>query len=77
MLSTICAVCTLPFFAAYCQDFITRLNERVKKLYKRDTSLMFQDVTNYFWEIDCPAPDISRETERFVLDEAAARCIIP
>jgi transposase len=53
---------SLPFFAAYSQDFITHLNERVKKLYKRDTSLMFYDVTNYFWEIDSPDPDIYNDT---------------
>lgn len=49
---------SFPFFSEYCQDLIIHLNEKVQKLYKRDSSLMFYDVTNYFWEIDNPDPDI-------------------
>ncbi len=52
---------SLAFFAEYSQDLIIHLNEKVKKLYKRDSSLMFYDVTNYFWEIDTPDYDIYDE----------------
>jgi len=48
---------SLQFFSDYSQDLIGHLNEKVKKLYKRDNSLMFYDVTNYFWEIDTPDSD--------------------
>ena len=49
---------SLRFFSDYSQDLILHLNEKVSKRYKRDSSLMFYDVTNYFWEIDTPDPDI-------------------
>jgi transposase len=52
---------SLGFFSDYSQDLIVHLNERVKKLYRRDSSLMFYDVTNYFWEIDSPDPDMFDE----------------
>jgi len=48
---------SFPFFSKYRQDLIVHLNERVTTLYKRDSSLMFYDVTNYFWEIDSPDYD--------------------
>lgn len=49
---------SLRFFSKYSQDLILHLNEKVQTRYKRDTSLMFYDVTNYFWEIDKPDSDI-------------------
>jgi transposase len=49
---------SLGFFSDYSQDLIVHLNEQVRKLYRRDSSLMFYDVTNYFWEIDNPDPDV-------------------
>lgn len=49
---------SLRFFSDYSQDLIVHLNEKVRKLYRRDSSLMFYDVTNYFWEIDNPDSDI-------------------
>jgi transposase len=48
---------SLSFFSEYSQDLILHLNEKVQKLYRRDSFLMFYDVTNYFWEIDNPDPD--------------------
>lgn len=48
---------SLAFFSQYSQDLIVHLNEKVRKLYKRDCSLLFYDVTNYFWEIDRPDRD--------------------
>lgn len=48
---------SLAFFSQYSQDLIVHLNEKVKRLYKRDSSLMFYDVTNYFWEITRPDSD--------------------
>ena len=49
---------SLEFFARYSDDLLVHLHRKVKKLYKRDTSLMFYDVTNYFWEIDNTDADI-------------------
>ena len=46
------------FFSDYSQDLIVHLNGKVQKRYTRDSSLMFYDVTNYFWEIDNPDPDM-------------------
>lgn len=59
---------SLSFFSHYSQDLIVHLNERVKKLYKRDTSLIFYDVTNYFWEIDSPDSDIYDEEGKVVCE---------
>lgn len=59
---------SFPFFAKYSQDLISHLNARVKKLYKRDTSLMFYDVTNYFWEIDSPDPDIYNDQSEVICE---------
>ncbi|MGI6432405.1 MAG: IS1634 family transposase [Sphaerochaetaceae bacterium] len=53
---------SLEFFATYSDDLLVHLHQKVKKLYKRDTSLMFYDVTNYFWEIDsCDADTVDGE----------------
>jgi len=49
---------SLAFFDAYREDLVVHLNQKVGKLYARDASLMFYDVTNYFWEIDDPDCDI-------------------
>lgn len=42
----------LTFLAKKKDDLETWLNERIKKLYGRDTSLVYYDVTNYYFEID-------------------------
>lgn len=42
----------LPFFAKMKDALIRHLHERVKKQYHRDTTLLYYDVTNYYWEID-------------------------
>jgi transposase len=42
----------LSFIAKKKDDLETWLNERIKKLYGRDTSLVYYDVTNYYFEID-------------------------
>lgn len=52
---------SLKFFSEYSQDLIIHLNRQVQKRYMRDSSLMFYDVTNYFWEIDTPDPDVYDE----------------
>jgi hypothetical protein len=52
---------SLGFFAQYSDDLLVHLHQKVKRLYKRDTSLMFYDVTNYFWEIDHKDADILDE----------------
>lgn len=59
---------SLEFFAKYSEDLLVHLHQKVKKLYKRDTSLMFYDVTNYFWEIDNKDEDILDENG-FVISE--------
>jgi len=43
---------SLEFFAKHKNAMVRHLNKKVTQLYGRDTSLMFYDVTNYYWEID-------------------------
>lgn len=43
---------SLEFFAKHKSAMIRHLHKRVSTLYGRDTSLMFYDVTNYYWEVD-------------------------
>ena len=43
---------SLEFFAQHKSALIKHLDKKITKLYGRDTSLMFYDVTNYYWEID-------------------------
>jgi len=43
---------SLEFFAKHKGAMIRHLHKRVGRLYGRDTSLLFYDVTNYYWEID-------------------------
>lgn len=43
---------SLGFFAKHKNAMIQHLHKKITKLYGRDTSLMFYDVTNYYWEID-------------------------
>lgn len=42
----------LPFFAKIKDALVQHLHEQVKKQYHRDTTLLYYDVTNYYWEID-------------------------
>ena len=59
---------SLEFFAQYSDDLLVHLHQKVKKLYKRDTSLMFYDVTNYFWEIDGSDADTVDEEGRVIIE---------
>ncbi len=43
---------SLGFFARHKDALIGHLDSRIAKQYGRDTSLVFYDVTNYFWETD-------------------------
>jgi len=43
---------SLEFFAKQKDDLIAKLHSMVKQQYGRDTSLMYYDVTNYYWELD-------------------------
>lgn len=43
---------SLPFFAKVKDALVRHLHEQVKKQYNRDTTLLYYDVTNYYWEID-------------------------
>ena len=42
----------LPFFSSIKQEMIEHLNNQMVSKYKRRTTLMYYDVTNYYWEID-------------------------
>ncbi len=43
---------SLSFFAKFKDDMLLALHNRIKTLYGRDTSLVYYDVTNYYFEID-------------------------
>lgn len=43
---------SLGFFARHKAAMVRHLHEKICKSYGRDTSLLFYDVTNYYWEID-------------------------
>lgn len=43
---------SLEFFSKHKTALIKHLHDRVTRNYGRDTTLMFYDVTNYYWEID-------------------------
>jgi transposase len=43
---------SLGFFAKHKGAMVRHLHKKVGQLYGRDTSLMFYDVTNYYWEVD-------------------------
>ena len=42
----------LAFFSSIKQEMIEHLNNQMVSKYKRRTTLMYYDVTNYYWEID-------------------------
>ncbi|MDY7029454.1 MAG: IS1634 family transposase [Spirochaetota bacterium] len=42
---------SLSFFAQFKDPMLLALHKRIKKLYGRDTSLVYYDVTNYYFEI--------------------------
>ena len=43
---------SLSFFAKHKDSMLMSLHKRIEKLYGRDTSLVYYDVTNYYFEID-------------------------
>lgn len=43
---------SLEFFASVKTDMIRHLNDQMVAKYRRRTTLMYYDVTNYYWEID-------------------------
>jgi len=43
---------SLEFFASRKGALMRHLDQRIRRRYGRDTSLMFYDVTNYYWETD-------------------------
>ncbi len=45
---------SLSRFSSYKEDLLLFLHQQVTKLYGRDTSNVFYDVTNYYFEIDEP-----------------------
>jgi transposase len=44
----------LPVIKRYKNDLQKHLNQKVSQLYKRDSELVYYDVTNYYFEIDEP-----------------------
>jgi len=46
------AYSSLDFLLAHRDALLKNLHEKMRKLYHRDTLLLFYDVTNYFFEID-------------------------
>lgn len=42
----------LPFFAQIKDALVQHLHEQVQRQYHRDTTLLYYDVTNYYWEVD-------------------------
>ena len=49
---------SFPFLCEHKNDLIKHLHKHVCSLYNRNSSLMFYDVTNYYWEIDTPDHDV-------------------
>lgn len=45
---------SLPFFKKYQSDLQLWIHEHIRQRYGRDTSLVYYDVTNYYFEIDEP-----------------------
>jgi len=43
---------SLSFFAKFKDPMLLAMHKRIRKLYGRDTSLVYYDVTNYYFEID-------------------------
>jgi len=43
---------SLSFFAKFKDPMLLAMHKRIEKLYSRDTSLVYYDVTNYYFEID-------------------------
>jgi len=43
---------SLAFFAKYKEDLQLWIHEKIQKLWRRDTSQVYFDVTNYYFEID-------------------------
>jgi transposase len=43
---------SLPYFYKYCDELQVWMHERIMANYKRDTSIIYYDVTNYHFEID-------------------------
>ena len=43
---------SLPFFSKHKSALMRHLHQRISEQYERDTTLMYYDVTNYYWESD-------------------------
>ncbi|RKX92900.1 MAG: hypothetical protein DRP59_04300 [Spirochaetes bacterium] len=43
---------SLSFFNEHKDEMLLALHKRISTLYGRDTSLVYYDVTNYYFEID-------------------------
>jgi hypothetical protein len=43
----------LDYFAAFREELLLHLHEQVRINYKRRTHVVFYDVTNYYFEVDC------------------------
>ena len=52
---------SLPFLASVKDDLVAHLDRKVRERYGRDSSLMYYDVTNYYYETDEDDPDEALE----------------
>lgn len=52
---------TLDFLYDYKSSIINKLNKAMSKSFGRTTSLIYYDVTNFYYEIECPDEDIENE----------------
>lgn len=61
---------SFPFLSEYSSDLLSHLHRQVKRTWGRDTSLLFYDVTNFYFEIDGP------DRDRVVIDEWGEETVV-
>ena len=61
---------SFPFLSEYSSDLLSHLHRQVKAKWGRDTSLLFYDVTNFYFEINGPDQD------RVVIDEWGGETVV-
>lgn len=57
---------SLDYILEYRKPLLEKIHNQIKKLYHRDTLLLFYDVTNYYFEIDDNDPDIITTEGNFI-----------
>ncbi len=61
---------SFPFLSEYSSDLLSHLHRQVKAKWGRDTSLLFYDVTNFYFEINGP------DRDRVVIDEWGEETVV-